>query len=162
MSILLYLTGIISAVYPYGTRFLPCCCYSISCVLLWTQAAAFRVLPHAVLLAVGVWSAVTVTPVSALDVKTRHGSLRQLQGSSGLPPPTAGLNLFVRDTGPGLDTGCSFNDLTITLPVGTINPLATGAFLIMPAFDVDEPDEQDQVKLNGNTLDLLKGANGKW
>jgi hypothetical protein len=81
------------------------------------------------------------------------------QISNDLPAPTAGPNLFVLDEGVNLDTGLQDYNRTITLPVGTVNPAATGAFLYIYAFDLDVPSEQDRITWNGVTvLGLLEGA----
>jgi hypothetical protein len=62
-----------------------------------------------------------------------------------------------------LDTGRRIYDRTISLPVGTVNPAATGAFLYIYAKDVDALSEQDQITWNGVTvLGLLEGDNSIW
>lgn len=88
---------------------------------------------------------------------------RHLQTTSPFPPPTATSNLFVLNSGTGLDTGCTYTYLNIPFPVGAIDTGATSFQLQMPAFDVDSPyGEVDQVKLNGNSIGLLDGDNGIW
>lgn len=85
---------------------------------------------------------------------------------------------FVRDVGGGLDTGCSYADLYIDLPVsryfghtvgGRIDPalveaghVAPTAYLVLPALDIDTPFEVDNVYLNGQLVGRLEGANNTW
>ena len=126
---------------------------------------------------------------------------------SAVPPPAANLaatasgprtspfdppstDTFVTDAGPGLDTGCTFNDdpnhplvidIVIDKFVGDVDgsghlanpaPLVSAGIIpatvdvIMPAYDVDvngsPPPESDQVFLNGESLGFLTGDNNIW
>ena len=97
---------------------------------------------------------------------------------------------FVTDSGPGLDTGCTFDndpehpliiDVLIDRAVGPVdangylvNPdplIAEGIIpstveIIMPAYDVDvngpPPPERDEVAFNGENIGLLTGDNNVW
>jgi hypothetical protein len=108
--------------------------------------------------------------------------------SSPFDPPTK--NTFVADSGPGLDTGCTFNDdsahpliidVIIDKAVGPVDGngnlvdpdklIALGVIpsrvgVLMPAFDVDvngsAPPEINQALLNGNILGNLNGDNQIW
>lgn len=103
--------------------------------------------------------------------------------SSPFKAPEANDVTFVVDSGPGLDTGCTFRSggpLVFEIPVdryvGNVQSLlAAGAieknaFLRMPAFDVDfggapnVPPERDRVLFNGEVVDgeFLTGDNGVW
>ena len=108
--------------------------------------------------------------------------------SSPFAPPTE--DAFVADDGPGLDTGCTFNDdsehpliidIVVDQFVGAVdgngflvNPaplIAAGIIpasidVIMPAFDIDvngsPPPEHDEAIFNGQNLGLLNGDNNIW
>jgi hypothetical protein len=103
-------------------------------------------------------------------------------------PPTE--DVFVVDSGPGLDTGCTYNDdpehpLIIDIPidhyVGEVNEegylknpeslIAKGVVpatvkVAMPAYDIDvdgrPPSERDEVLLNGEHVYTLTGYNEVW
>lgn len=103
------------------------------------------------------------------------------------PPPK---DVFVADSGAGLDTGCTFNNspghplvisVVIDKFVGDVDgsghlvaptPLITAGIIpatvdvIMPAYDVDvngsPPPESDRVTFNGEVLGYLTGDNNIW
>lgn len=100
--------------------------------------------------------------------------------------PKADDTLAVADTGPGLDTRCTFRSggpLEIDIPVNRVvtgvggvdsagRLLAPGPLIALQylsakarirvaAYDVDE-DEIDRVYLNGNYLGRLEGEHNKW
>ncbi|HUO83757.1 MAG TPA: hypothetical protein VM534_01465 [Thermoanaerobaculia bacterium] len=96
-------------------------------------------------------------------------------------PEPADDTRVVADTGPGLDTRCSFHgSLNIDLPVrrvvGAVDAsgqlldsllllgnrhLSKTATLQLAAYDVDD-EEVDEVYFNGRYLGLLKGQNNEW
>ncbi len=108
--------------------------------------------------------------------------------TSPFDPPSE--NAFVADVGPGLDTGCTFNDspnhpLLIDIIIDkAVGPVDNNGFLIdpdeliaqgvipsrvnvlMPAYDVDvngnPPPEIDEAWLNGVLLGTLNGDNQIW
>ncbi len=90
---------------------------------------------------------------------------------------------IVCDQSPGqLDTGCRFDDsgdIVVNVPIkryfgrtdssGQIDEalienrfVSEKAYLVMPAFDIDLPDEVDHVYLNGEFQRQLEGTNGSW
>ncbi|MCP5126090.1 MAG: hypothetical protein H6973_10835 [Gammaproteobacteria bacterium] len=95
---------------------------------------------------------------------------------------------FVADSGPGLDTGCTFNTsppLTIDVMIDrAVGPVDAQGYLIdaapliakgiipssvsisMPAYDVDvngaPPPERDEVAFNGENIGLLTGDDNVW
>ncbi|OQY49358.1 MAG: hypothetical protein DRR08_08275 [Candidatus Parabeggiatoa sp. nov. 2] len=103
-------------------------------------------------------------------------------------PPTK--DVFVANSGPGLDTGCTYNtdpehpliiDILIDRFVGEVDadgflvdpyPLIDKGIIpaviqvLMPAYDVDfngtSPPERDEVVFNGERLGLLSGENNRW
>lgn len=102
--------------------------------------------------------------------------------SSPIAPPKCDDSTFVIDSGPGLDTGCTFRSggplvftIRITRYIGEPEKLQAhhlvNVTLEMPAFDVDfdanvqgvQP-ERDRVKINGNVVpeEFLRGANDVW
>ena len=104
--------------------------------------------------------------------------------SSQFTPPKESLGTYVIDSGGGLDTGCSYNDLTINLYIprvlnnsvldvsGKINSSDVGrlqsigtisgsARINMPTYDIDGP-EIDKVYFNGEYVTQLKGSNNVW
>ncbi|GAA0356810.1 hypothetical protein GCM10009092_21310 [Bowmanella denitrificans] len=111
-----------------------------------------------------------------------------LSRSSPFDPPTT--NSFVADAGPGLDTGCTFNDdpehplmidVMIDKAVGPVDAngylqdanalIAQGIIpstvgILLPAYDVDvngsPPPERNEVVFNGESLGTLTGDNGIW
>lgn len=111
-----------------------------------------------------------------------------LSRSSPFDPPAK--DAFVTDSGPGLDTGCTFKDdpenpLTIDIAIDKfvgdvdgggflINPaplIAKGIIpatidIVMPAYDVDfngsPPPERDIVFFNGQNLGFLTGDDSIW
>lgn len=118
------------------------------------------------------------------------GAARAAVRSSPFPPPSESDRLFIVDSGPGLDTGCTYRaggplrfDIPVTRYVG---PTAGGvladpaalvgagvvsptAKLTMPVFDVDSravvegfAPEVDRVVFNGETLGTLDGENNRW
>jgi hypothetical protein len=108
--------------------------------------------------------------------------------SSPFDPPTT--DIFVSDSGAGLDTGCTFNTdtnhpLVISVVIDKfagdvdgngylVNPaplISAGIIparvdIILPAFDIDyngsPPPERDQILFNGQDLGLLTGDNNIW
>ncbi|RKZ44344.1 MAG: hypothetical protein DRR16_26960 [Candidatus Parabeggiatoa sp. nov. 3] len=108
--------------------------------------------------------------------------------SSPYNPPTK--DVFVTDSGPGLDTGCTFNDdpehpliidVLVDRYVGEVdadgflvNPqplidkgiIPARVSILMPAYDVDldgeSPPERDDVLFNGENLGSLIGFNSRW
>jgi hypothetical protein len=104
--------------------------------------------------------------------------------TSPFDPPTD--NTFVTDDSPGLDTGCTFErdpehpltiDVLIDHPVGAVDAngylqdanalIAAGLIpstveVILPAYDIDAPDEQDEFYLNGNFLGYFTGSDDIW
>ncbi|WP_340677065.1 dockerin type I domain-containing protein [Paraglaciecola sp.] len=124
------------------------------------------------------------------DPREENNSFRTLllSRSSPFDPPTE--NTFVADSGPGLDTGCTFNnsaghplliDIIIDKAVGPVDGngylldpnkfIAQGVIpssvgVLMPAFDVDvngsPPPERNEALLNGNVLGILNGNDGIW
>lgn len=108
--------------------------------------------------------------------------------TSPFDPPT--VDTFFTDSGPGLDTGCTFNtdpnhplivDVLIDKFVGDVDgngrlldpaPLIAAGLIpsqvevIMPAYDVDvfgsPPPERNEVFLNGEFLGALTGDDGIW
>jgi pimeloyl-ACP methyl ester carboxylesterase len=111
--------------------------------------------------------------------------------TSPFDPPEDGDQSFSNDSGPGLDTGCSFRsdgplvfNVEIKRFVGEINPdgtlknadalIAAGAIsrtvkLIMPNYDVDSSasfsgvaPERDRVSINGEAVGFLEGENNQW
>ncbi len=108
--------------------------------------------------------------------------------TSPFAPPTQ--DVFVTDSGPGLDTGCTFNDdpghpLIIEIPIDRyVGEVDANGFLVnpapliakgiipatievsMPAYDVDvngsTPPEHDEALFNGESLGLLTGDNNIW
>lgn len=111
-----------------------------------------------------------------------------LSRSSPFDPPSS--NSFVADSGPGLDTGCTFNDdpehpliidVMIDKAVGPVDAngylqgadalIAQGIIpstvgILMPAYDVDvngaPPPERNEVIFNGESLGVLNGDDGIW
>lgn len=103
------------------------------------------------------------------------------QQSSPFAVPAKNDVTFIVNSGPGLDTGCTFRSggpLFFSIPVdrhlgnvtrliqsGAIKPTAT---LRMPAFDVDfngsAPPERDRVTFNGHVVptEFLTGDDGVW
>lgn len=104
--------------------------------------------------------------------------------SSQFIPPKESLGTYVANSGGGLDTGCSYNDLTINLYIpkvlnngvldvsGKINSSDVGRLqsigtisgsvrINMPTYDIDGP-EIDKVYFNGEYVAQLKGANNVW
>lgn len=103
-------------------------------------------------------------------------------------PPTE--DVFVADSGPGLDTGCTYNtdpqhplriDILVDQAVGEVdgngflvNPgalisqgvIPASVEVILPAYDVDvngsPPPESDQALLNGEQLGFLTGDDSIW
>jgi hypothetical protein len=107
--------------------------------------------------------------------------------TSPFDPPTT--DIFVTDSGAGLDTGCTFNDdpehpliisIVIDKFVGDVDangylvnpaPLISAGIIpakvdiILPAYDIDyngSPPARDQILLNGQDLGLLTGDNNIW
>ncbi len=94
-------------------------------------------------------------------------------GSAPIDPPNPSNNVFVIDSGGGLDTGCTFRNgspLRIQIPVDSLpSVLPATAKLLMPAFDVDDKanvpgyqPEVDIVSFNGLNLGHLLGINNAW
>lgn len=105
----------------------------------------------------------------------------QAQQTSPFAVPIKNDVTFVVNSGPGLDTGCTFRSggpLIFNIPVdrhvgnvarllagGAIKPTAT---LRMPAFDIDftgsPPPERDRVYFNGHVVpgEFLTGNNNVW
>ncbi|MEM9387268.1 MAG: hypothetical protein AAGA68_19565 [Pseudomonadota bacterium] len=120
-------------------------------------------------------------PTSALNIPV-------LDTSSPFEPPTE--DAFVTNAGPGLDTGCTFNDepehpliidVLVDQSVGEVDAngflvdaqslidagIIPATFeLVLPAFDVDvnggPPPESDEVLFNGESLGFLNGDDGIW
>ncbi len=140
---------------------------------------------------IALFSLLTLVLPLAAAAQDDPGSLPgdpQRTRSSPFDPPLE--DVFVADTGPGLDTGCTFNtdpehpliiDVLIDQAVGEVDAngflvdpaglVAAGVIpasvaVIMPAFDVDvngaPPPERDEVLLNGQLLGTLTGDNGIW
>lgn len=111
--------------------------------------------------------------------------------TSPFDPPEDGDESFSNDSGPGLDTGCSFRsdgplmfNIEVKRFVGELNPdgtlknadalIAAGAIsrtvkLIMPNYDVDSnasipgvAPERDRVSINGVAVGFLEGENNQW
>jgi pimeloyl-ACP methyl ester carboxylesterase len=111
--------------------------------------------------------------------------------SSPFEPPEDSDRSFSTDSGPGLDTGCSFRsegplifNIEIKRFIGELNAdgtlknanalIAAGAIspkvkLIMPNYDVDSDasfpgiaPERDRVSVNGEEVGYLEGANNQW
>jgi triacylglycerol lipase len=118
-------------------------------------------------------------------------SLAAAVRSSPFDPPEDDDQSFSNDSGPGLDTGCSFRsagpllfNIEVKRFVGELNPdgtlknadalIAAGAIsktvkLIMPNYDVDSnasfpgvAPERDRVSINGAVLGFLEGENNQW
>ena len=72
-------------------------------------------------------------------------------------------DVFLLDEGNGLDLdACQGDTLTIDqFEVGAVDPLAESLFLLLPVFDID-PDELDEVFVNGEYVGNLQGANDEW
>lgn len=108
-------------------------------------------------------------------------------GSSPINPPDEDDTLFVVDSGPGLDTGCTYRsggplriNLKVKRVVGEVgvdgfltNPaemisrglISPRAKLSLPVFDVDVnggPPEVDRILFNGQELGTLTGDNNIW
>src|SRR5439155_11345815 len=105
-------------------------------------------------------------------------------GDSPFEPPKTNDTTFLIDTGPGLDTGCTYRgggplDFTIkvTRVVGDVQKLkqngliSSTAILQMPAYDVDYDavvsgfnPERDEVYFNGRLVQAkyLTGLNNTW
>ncbi len=148
----------------------------------WTRTAA--------LLALAVCTFASAPAAVAQDARgPRPGpSGTDFTRSSPFDPPTE--DAFVADVGPGLDTGCTFNDdpghplridVVVDRYVGAVDGdgflvdpgalVAAGIVpatvnVIMPAFDVDvngaPPPEQDGVFFNGVRKGALNGDDGIW
>jgi len=106
-----------------------------------------------------------------------HRQRRHAQTTSPFAPPDEDDLTFVVNSGPGLDTGCTFRgggplvfsvkiprvfgDINKLLAAGLISETAT---LSMPAYDVDFADgERDVVSLNGSPLPgFLTGVDSVW
>eukprot|EP00569_Conticribra_weissflogii_P002568 CAMPEP_0171328720 /NCGR_PEP_ID=MMETSP0878-20121228/813_1 /TAXON_ID=67004 /ORGANISM="Thalassiosira weissflogii, Strain CCMP1336" /LENGTH=981 /DNA_ID=CAMNT_0011828589 /DNA_START=116 /DNA_END=3061 /DNA_ORIENTATION=+ len=106
-----------------------------------------------------------------------HRQRRHAQTTSPFTPPDEDDLTFVVNSGPGLDTGCTFReggplvfsvkiprvfgDIDKLLAAGLISEIVT---LSMPAYDVDFADgERDVVSLNGTPLSgFLTGVNEVW
>ena len=110
--------------------------------------------------------------------------------TSPFTPPKESDIVFVVDSAPGLDTGCTFRsggplvfDIEITRWVGPVDAsghlldpaalvaagvLSANASVILPAFDVDVngapgfPPEVDRISLNDKVLGTLTGDNNIW
>lgn len=108
--------------------------------------------------------------------------------TSPFDPPTQ--DSFVTDSGPGLDTGCTFNtdpnhplviDVMIDRAVGPVDAngylidaspliaqgiIPSSVFISMPAYDVDiygwPPPERNEVAFNGETIGILTGDDNIW
>lgn len=111
-----------------------------------------------------------------LDPEARN-QRRHVQTTSPLAPPKEDDLTFVVNSGPGLDTGCTFREggplvFSVKIPrvFGDINTLKDVGLipktvtLSMPAFDVDFSEgERDVVSLNGTPLPgFLTGTNQVW
>ncbi|HRF44396.1 MAG TPA: hypothetical protein PLD30_09150 [Candidatus Competibacteraceae bacterium] len=120
---------------------------------------------------------------SAQDMTTRATSGPR---TSPFDPPEK--DSFIADSGPGLDTGCTFNssppltiDVMIDRAVGPVDAqgylvdaapliaqgiIPSSVYLSMPAYDVDvngaPPPERDEVAFNGENIGLLTGDNNVW
>lgn len=135
----------------------------------------------------GMWMLLLGLPALAQDDRSASTPASKVR-SSPFDPPTE--DVFVADTGAGLDTGCTFNtdsnhplriEVVINQAVGQVdangflvNPAALVADgvvpatinLILPAFDVDvhgaPPPENDDVLFNGERQGSLNGDNDIW
>ncbi|SEH65124.1 hypothetical protein SAMN05660691_00643 [Rheinheimera pacifica] len=123
------------------------------------------------------------------DIQVEAGNqFNILSRSSPFDPPAN--HSFVADSGPGLDTGCTFNtdpghplliDVMIDKAVGPVDAngyllnadalIAKGIIpstvgILMPAFDVDvngaPPPERNEVLFNGQSLGTLTGDDNIW
>ena len=105
-------------------------------------------------------------------------------GSSPVHYPPATDKRVIADSGPGLDTGCTYRSggpLVIEIPIKRVvgdvdangkllnpTPLITNGYLTkkakitLPVFDIDQPSEVDHVYFNGEFLGQLVGSNGTW
>ncbi|MCI5148065.1 MAG: hypothetical protein D3916_01425 [Candidatus Electrothrix sp. MAN1_4] len=129
-------------------------------------------------------------PSSAAPGVSSFAATASATGSRTSPFDPPEDDSFVTDSGPGLDTGCTFDDdpehpliidVLIDRAVGPVdsngylvNPdplIAKGIIpssveIIMPAYDIDvngsPPPERDEVAFNGETLGALTGDNGIW
>lgn len=130
-----------------------------------------------------------LAPTATFAQDSRDGrQIAQRARTSPFEPPTE--DTFVADSGPGLDTGCTFNDdpehpLVITVMIDqAVGEVDGSGFLvdpaalvsqgvvpatvevIIPAFDVDvagsPPPESDEVVFNGESLGFLDGDDGIW
>lgn len=131
------------------------------------------------------WSAIFLFCACAVAAQDRPGRLERLgsstAGSERITPPPADDTVFLADTGPSLDTGCTYHSggpLYIHLPVGRYvgdvdkllsqGLLSPKAHLFLPAFDVDVhgapgyPPEVDKVYFNGDYIGDLTGDNNIW
>jgi triacylglycerol esterase/lipase EstA (alpha/beta hydrolase family) len=127
----------------------------------------------------------------AVEVETSRAATSGPR-SSPFEPPVENGRTFVTDSGPFMDTGCTFRsggplqfDIEITRSLGDLNAdgtlanidvmiangqLSPTATLQMPVFDVDSdaiptPDVQpevDVVSFNGEQIGTLSGSNNIW
>lgn len=130
-------------------------------------------------------------PTATLRISAAVNASAAVRSSLWEPPPDSDRS-FSTDSGPGLDTGCSFRSqgpifytIEVKRFVGELNPdgtlknadelIAAGRIsprvkLIMPGYDVDSgafvgrgiAPEVDRVSFNGETVGNLEGVNNDW